>query len=589
MPKSTSFLRVFTETGPLVVLAVAIALLIGIAGPASAQFFNFGGFGGPPQRQAPQRGGGGWFGGDFFAPFQQQQQSPQAPRQDFSRAPGPAKRDTVAERNVLVLGDAMADWLGYGLEDAYSEQPDMGVIRKHKTVSGLIKYQPRGEPADWAAAARGILANEKPDAIVVMLGIHDRQAIREAATEKKTDKKDDKKDPRAKPDAKTDAKTDAKPADAAKPKPEGSAEAAKTDAAKPGDKPADAELDDAAENDAPQTAAPEKSARTGGGLYEFRDERWVELYAKKIEEMIGVLKSKGVPVLWVGLPAIRGPKGTSDMLFLDALYRDAAGKAGITYVDVWDGFVDEAGRFLQKGPDFEGQIRQLRTSDGIFLTRPGARKLAHYVEREVTRLLASRSGPIALPIEPATPDANAVPGQPAPRPLAGPILPLVASSVGTDQLLGGPGSRPAAVDALAARTLVKGEALAAPAGRADDFSWPRREIGREQAKGDTPVAATSPSGTVAATPGQKQLLLPQQPPQPQQKRQFRPAQTEQPSLPAQTGQPSLRDFFGGFGTAPRQPAPPAAGPPRTPIVPGVPRPPGNVGRSAEVPPGNITR
>ena len=385
------------------------------------------------------------------------------------------------------------------------------------------------------------------------------------------------------------AKTDAKPADAAKPKPEGSAEAAKTDAAKPGDKPADAELDDAAENDAPQTAAPEKSARTGGGLYEFRDERWVELYAKKIEEMIGVLKSKGVPVLWVGLPAIRGPKGTSDMLFLDALYRDAAGKAGITYVDVWDGFVDEAGRFLQKGPDFEGQIRQLRTSDGVFFTRAGARKLAHYVEREVTRLLASRSGPIALPIEPATPDANAVPGQPAPRPLAGPILPLVASSVGTDQLLGGPGSRPAAVDALAARTLVKGEALAAPAGRADDFSWPRREIGREQAKGDTPVAATSPSGTVAATPGQKQLLLPQQPPQPQQKRQFRPPQAEQPSLPAQTGQPSLRDFFGGFGTAPRQPAPPAAGPPRTPIVPGAPRPPGNVGRSAEVPPGNITR
>ena len=211
-----------------------------------------------------------------------------------------------------------------------------------------------------------------------------------------------------------------------------------------------------------------------------------------------MLKSKGVPVLWVGLPAIRGQKGTSDMLFLDALYRDAAGKAGITYVDVWDGFVDEAGRFLQKGPDFEGQIRQLRSADGVFFTKAGARKLAHYVEREVTRLLAARSGPIAVPIEPATPDANAVPGQPAPRPLAGPIMPLVASSVGTDQLLGGPGSRPAAVDALAARTLVKGEALAAPAGRADDYAWPRREIGREQAKGDTPVAAVAPSGTVAA-------------------------------------------------------------------------------------------
>src|SRR3954463_2489963 len=205
MRKPKSFLRVFTDTGPLAVLAVVIACLVGIVGPASAQFFNFGGFGGPPQRQAPQRGGGGWFGGDFFQPFQQQ--APQAPRQDFSRAPAPAKRDTVPERNVLVLGDAMADWLGYGLEDAYAEQPDMGVIRKHKTVSGLIKYQPRGEPSDWAAAARGILATEKPDAIVVMLGLNDRLAIREAAPEKKSDKKDARAKPgdaKSKPESSTD-------------------------------------------------------------------------------------------------------------------------------------------------------------------------------------------------------------------------------------------------------------------------------------------------------------------------------------------------------------------------------------------------
>jgi hypothetical protein len=189
-------------------------------------------------------------------------------------------------------------------------------------------------------------------------------------------------------------------------------------------------------------------------------------------------------------PVVRGPKATADTLFLDSLYRAVAGKAGITYVDVWDGFVDEAGRFLQKGPDFEGQIRQLRSYDGVYFTKAGARKLAHYVERQISRLLASRSAPITLPAEPASPDANAVPGQPV-RPLAGPIVPLVASSIGTDQLLGGPGSRPAAVDALVARVLVRGEPLSAPAGRADDFAWPRREIGRERAKGETPVASTS--------------------------------------------------------------------------------------------------
>jgi uncharacterized protein len=204
-------------------------------------------------------------------------------------------------------------------------------------------------------------------------------------------------------------------------------------------------------------------------------------------------------VLWVGLPVVRGPKATADTLFLNSLYRDAAGKAGISYVDVWDGFVDESGRFLQQGPDFEGQTRRLRSYDGVYFTKAGARKLAHYVEREINRLLAARSAPIALPTEPATPDANALPGQPAPRPLAGPIVPLVASSVGTDQLLGAPGSRPVAIDGLAARVLVKGEALPAPAGRADDFAWPRREIRREPVKGEAPVASASPGDGAPAT------------------------------------------------------------------------------------------
>ena len=561
-PRPKSFFKALTETGPLIALGTALAILVSIAGPASAQFFNFPGFGGPPQRQAPPRsgggGGGGWFGGDFFAPFQQQQ--PQAPRQDFSRAPAPAKRDTIPDKNVLVIGDAMADWLAYGLEDAYTEQPDMGVIRKHRTTSGLIKYQPKGEPSDWAAAAKGILETEKPDVIVVMLGLNDRIAIREAAPDKATDK-DKKNDKGAR------AKQPAKPGDA---KPDA--------AAKPDDKPADADLpqDDADNADTP-AAAPEKTTRNPNGLTEFRDERWVELYGKKIVELANVLKSKGVPVLWVGLPAIRGPKGTADMLFLDSLYREGSAKAGITYVDVWDGFVDEAGRFLQKGPDFEGQIRQLRSGDGVFFTKPGARKLAHYVEREITRLLAGRSGPIALPSEPATPDTSAEPGKPAPRPLAGPIVPLVAASISTDQLLGGPGSRPASVDALAAKTMVKGEPLSAPAGRADDYSWPRREVGREQAKGDTPMAATTPDGTVApGTPGAAAAiappkLAPKKPPVPQQ--------------PTQAS-PSFGNFF-GFGSPQQQPpAPrqltPAPRNPNPNANPAIPRPPGNVGRSAEM-------
>lgn len=538
----------------LAVGVTALALLIGIAGTASAQFF---GFGGPPpqQRPQPQRGGfgGGWFGGDFFQPFQQQApQQQQAPRrrEDYSRAPQSDKRDAQAERNVLVLGDSMADWLGYGLEDAYSEQPDMGVIRKHKTVSGLLRYQPKGEPSDWAAAAKGILATEKPDAIVIMLGLNDRIPLREP------DKKAAKKD--------------------------GAAEV------KPGDKPTDnADADDADIPD-PGAIVNERNTRGSGGMVEFRDDRWGELYEKKIEEMINIARSKGVPVLWVGLPAVRGPKAMADMVYLNNLYRDAAGKAGITYVDIWDGFVDESGRFLQQGPDFEGQIRRLRTPDGVYFTKAGARKMAHYVEREITRLLSGRVAPVALPTEPAQPDVNVVPGGPPPRPLAGPIVPLVAASIGGDTLLGGPGAKTLNVDPLVTKTLAKGEPLNAPPGRADDFAWPRREIGREPAKetpkSDMPMAVMTPSpsnsgtATAAAPPeGITPVIAPAAAPRQQAKKKT-PLASETPSF--------IGNLFGN--DEPRRPAQQAPPRPRQQQQ-GGPRPPANIGPAASAPSGFFFR
>ena len=504
--RSRSLLRrILTESGPLIALAVAAVMTFGIVAPASAQFFLFGG---PPQ-QRPLRGPPPQHRG-FFSPFGDmfpgrappEREAPRAV--DYSHAPPPAKREQPAERNVLVLGDAMADWLAYGLEDALSETPELGVIRKHKTVSGLIKYQPKGEPSDWAAAAKDILAHEKPDVIVVMLGLHDRTSIREEPkkddkAEKKGAKNDARKDGKAA--SKKDSRKDEKDKQDEAKDGKAAADNEKADAAQDTDKSADAASD---EDPDLAIAAPEKSRRAPDGIADFRDERWTELYARKIEEMVTVLKSKHVPILWVGLPAVRGTKSTSDMLFLDSLYRDVAGKTGITYVDVWDGFVDDNGRFLTQGPDFEGQIRRLRSADGVFFTKAGARKLAHYVEREIRRVMSARLSPLAMPTD--EPPAETKPGTAGPRPLYGPVLPLVASQVRSDELLGGNGTRPAAVDALAARTMVKGEALAPPAGRADDFAGPRRDVGLQEAPAGDPTVVNLKSDEPSDTPKVKRKM-----------------------------------------------------------------------------------
>jgi hypothetical protein len=227
--------------------------------------------------------------------------------------------------------------------------------------------------------------------------------------------------------------------------------------------------------------APEPPARPGNSpLLEFHTDRWAAVYGKRIDETIAALKSANVPVIWVGLPPLRGTRSTADMLYLNGLYRAAAEKASIVYTDVWDGFVDEAGKFTVQGPDFEGQTRRLRAPDGVHFTKPGAAKLAHYVERDIRRVMANRAVPVAMPApdvapQPQLPQA-VKPGVPAPRPLAGPVFPLGSVSGGSDELLGGSAARPASLDPVATAVLVRGEAMTPPPGRADDFSWPRGDL-----------------------------------------------------------------------------------------------------------------
>ena len=122
--------------------------------------------------------GGGSFD-SFFSPFS----APRAPVErpvDSSRAPSPRKLDVQPTGgSVLVLGDSMADWLAYGLEDALGDPPDLAVVRKNRATSGLIRYDCRNEKQDWAQVIREAIAATKPKFIVMMVGLNDRMSIRD--------------------------------------------------------------------------------------------------------------------------------------------------------------------------------------------------------------------------------------------------------------------------------------------------------------------------------------------------------------------------------------------------------------------------
>lgn len=479
-------------------LTAGLAVVLPSTGPAAAQggfpFFPF--FQRQPEREPRFRQGPGGPGGGGAAP---------PPVADFSRAPAPPRKPADAPApttTVTVLGDGFADWLAYGLEDAFGDTPEVGILRRHKTYSGLIRYESRRDAQEWPQVARQILGQDKPSFVVMMIGLGDRVPLREpaAAPARPGNQRGQQNQPAA-------------PAQQQQDNP-----------------PAAADTNDEADPQEAQVAPVERARPGSGPSHEFRSERWAELYGKKIEDTITALKSAGVPVLWVGLPSIRGTKSTSDVIYLNNLFRSQAEKNGIVYIDIWDGFVDEGGRYALQGPDLEGQIRRLRSQDGVHFTKFGARKLAHYVEREIRRMMTVKVTPVALPMtpDPATQAPGAGPSrpsEPAARPLAGPVLPLNSTVSASDELLGG-GNRQGGVDPLASRVLVKGESIAAPAGRADDFSWPRRAPSAAAPGPVTPsppVAAldsgkSEPAAPAARTPGASAAVPPGAEPAPPRRR-----------------------------------------------------------------------
>ena len=126
---------------------------------------------------------GGGRGGNFdsfFGPFSPPPRRTAERPVDYTRAPSPKKLDAQPSGgSVLVLGDSMADWLAFGLEDALGDTPDLAVVRKNRASSGLIRYDSRNENQDWAQVIREAIAANKPKFIVMMVGLNDRVAIRD--------------------------------------------------------------------------------------------------------------------------------------------------------------------------------------------------------------------------------------------------------------------------------------------------------------------------------------------------------------------------------------------------------------------------
>lgn len=216
----------------------------------------------------------------------------------------------------------------------------------------------------------------------------------------------------------------------------------------------------------------------GGKREDARTEIWNAEYERRVTALAKSVRDKGMPLFWVGNLPFKSSAMSSDMIAFNDIYRRIATEVGGEFIDVWDGFVDESGAFVSAGPDMNGQPAQLRSSDGINITRQGRRKIAFYVEKPLARLFGLGTG---------LPEAGVLDGEVLPV-APGEAVPAVidrTAPLPIDDLAGAGGTtllgasfKPAEGEPENAAEKLKREGIAPAShpGRADDFTARKKPV-----------------------------------------------------------------------------------------------------------------
>jgi uncharacterized protein len=131
-----------------------------------------------------------------------------------------------------------------------------------------------------------------------------------------------------------------------------------------------------------------------GKREEVRSPAWLADYRTRVRALANAVTNRNIPIVWVGQVPFRSSSMTADMLALNDIFRETTdtGKPGSAYVDVWEGFVDETGKFMERGPDVNGQNVALRSGQ-VNVTKAGYRKIAFYAESTLNKLLGDSISP----------------------------------------------------------------------------------------------------------------------------------------------------------------------------------------------------
>lgn len=133
-----------------------------------------------------------------------------------------------------------------------------------------------------------------------------------------------------------------------------------------------------------------------GTSYQSLTEPWTTAYQARLASFLGALREARKPVIWIGLPPMSKTEYSAAMSQISTIQRLASFSGGAEFLDIYERFIGEDGKYSSQGPDVNGQNARMRKDDGIHFSAAGSDKLAFYVSQTVSTFYRGGTMSIAV-------------------------------------------------------------------------------------------------------------------------------------------------------------------------------------------------
>ncbi|WP_425990529.1 DUF459 domain-containing protein [Brevundimonas sp. TWP2-3-2] len=134
-----------------------------------------------------------------------------------------------------------------------------------------------------------------------------------------------------------------------------------------------------------------------GEVHDFGTDGWKAAYARRVDDLVAMLRGQNVAVYWVGLPAMKRASFDSKMMLINEVVSARMAALRVPYIET-EGITQNAeGEYDAYLPETgTGRRRLMRANDGIHMSMAGYLRITEPVAARLKRD-AGLPGPVAEP------------------------------------------------------------------------------------------------------------------------------------------------------------------------------------------------